>query len=221
MADPVIIVAGSEPKELRNIAHKVSNSPERHGVDVMWLSPMGAVGIQRKEFPGDFSSSMEDGRLAKETGQSQSLAVRILLLEGKGIWSTDGKLMTRYGAQITRQSHQSYLHSMSAQGWWVCQVGSLAETISFVHTTAAWSLKPTHNSTSTRPGPPRPLWGKKGTIDFQLWVLQSFPGVGPEMAKRIVKHFEGLPLGWTVTKEEMLKVEGVGPKTIESLWDAL
>jgi DNA polymerase/3'-5' exonuclease PolX len=41
------------------------------------------------------------------------------------------------------------------------------------------------------------------------------------MAKRIVKHFEGLPLGWTVTKEEMLKVEGVGPKTIESLWDAL
>jgi ERCC4-type nuclease len=221
MSDPVILVAGSEPQDLRAIAHKVSNGPERHGVDIMWVSPIGAIGIQRKQFPEDFTSSMEDGRLAKETGQSQSLAVRILLLEGRGVWSTDGKLLTRYGAPITRATHQSYLHSMSLAGWWISQVGSLKETIEFVHTTAAWSLKPTHKATTTRPGSPRPLWGKRGTWDFQSWVLQGFPGVGPEMAGKIIGHFAGLPLKWDVTKEQMLEVDGVGPKTIENLWDAL
>ena len=221
MADPVIIVAGSEPQALRNIAHKVSNGPERHGVDVMWVSPRGAVGIQRKEFPGDFSASMEDGRLAKETGQSQSLAVRILLLEGRGTWSTDGKLMTRYGPTITRSSHQRYMLSMAEAGWWIFHVSTMRETIQFIEDTATWSMKPTHNSTATRPGAPRPLWGKRGTLDFQSWLLQGFPGVGPEMAGKILAHFDGLPLQWGVTKEQMLEVDGVGPKTIERLWEAL
>lgn len=222
MMEPLpITIAGSEPEILRNLGTRTSNAPEHHGVDVMWASPLGIVGIQRKQFPDDFSSSMEDGRLALETGQAVSLPVRILLLEGAGTWSTDGKLLSRYGSSITRQSHRSFLLTLRLNGWWVAESADMADTIDFVRTIYSWSMKSSHNSTRHRPGPPRPLWGQRGSKDFQRWLLQGFPGVGPEMAERIIDKFGKVPLKWEVTRKELLEIDGVGPKTVDRLWDAL
>ena len=51
--------------------------------------------------------------------------------------------------------------------------------------------------------------------------MQSFDGVGPELARRIVAHFEGLPLTWTATDDELLEVPGLGPKTLRKLHEVI
>jgi len=52
-------------------------------------------------------------------------------------------------------------------------------------------------------------------------ILQGFPGVGPELAGRMVDHFEGVPLTWTHAIDELMEVEGVGKKKAEGMVNAL
>jgi ERCC4-type nuclease len=52
-------------------------------------------------------------------------------------------------------------------------------------------------------------------------LLQSFEGIGPAAAEGIYDHFEGVPLEWSVTPEELQEIDGIGPKTAEKLMDSL
>lgn len=81
MADILVSPAEHAPKLLA--LGKVSGVPERFGADFWWIG-VGAKkwGVQRKELR-DFVASAEDGRLARERGQMQSLDVVVLVLEGK------------------------------------------------------------------------------------------------------------------------------------------
>lgn len=220
-----MMVAGTEPAALKNLPHvtAISNKPERYGVDVLWLAPgKRFYGVQRKEFPGDFIASVTDGRLAKERAQMKALDRAVLILEGRAIWMADGTLDTNYGQTWTRDSLRAYLASCWEDGIFTTWTDSTTDTASHIDVLYRWSQRIGHNSGKGRPGPEkRNLWGRHTNRDFQVHLLEGFPGIGTELAERILDMFGRVPLQWTATKEELMQVQGLGKKKVEGLLKTL
>lgn len=217
-----MLIAPTEPPPLRAIG-KTSSTPERYGVDIMLGTVHGIMGIQRKEL-SDFFASVADGRLAREYPLMQQLTVAVLLIEGRQRWSTEGYLLnldTFTRKQWSRDQFRSYMLSVQTRGVWVVETDDLADTIKWVANFERWSTKASHSSLLTRPKPQVP-WGKPENRDWNIFLAQSFPGIGPVQAERILDHFGGvLPIGWTCTRAELAAAPGIGKTRLESLWGAL
>ena len=212
----MIRVAPTEPDALKRIG-TVTLLPERFGVDVLIPTRIGLVGIQRKQFPSDFLSSVHDGRLQKEFGQMKILAHAFLLLEGRPTWTSDGKLANTSHFKWTVDSMTGFLLSLQIQ----YNVGLLwtedtNETILVCKRVEGWFAKTSHNSMRVRPRPSNP-WQSRNNEDWQVWMLQGVPGIGPGTAEAICKHFGRLPLQLTVGEVELRAVPGVGKKTANDL----
>lgn len=208
-----ILVSPTERGLLAAIG-KSSSIPERKGVDVFWVARGKQWGVQRKEFPNDFVASLRGERLSKELAQMAKLDVAILLLEGYGQWTNSGQNLEQ---AITKQQLWNWTISAAlSRGIMVYQVESEADGTEFVKSVYAWSNKPVHRALMTRPKP-QGSWGERGNLDWELHLLQSFEGIGPGVAMEIIKHFEGLPMQWTVTVDELQEVKGIGKKRAEAL----
>ena len=48
----------------------------------------------------------------------------------------------------------------------------------------------------------------------------GIPGVGAELADRIVKRF-GVPFQWKISQEDLETVEGIGKKKAQKIWAAI
>lgn len=208
-----MLVAPTEPPSLRAIG-QVSSTPELFGVDVFWIAQGQRWGVQRKEVK-DLLASVEDGRLAKEIGMIQGrIDHPVLLVEGELKWTLDGKLMagSGWGREWTKAGIRGLLWSARSKGLWVQHTDSLQDTIETVKLLEVWSQKPRHNALDKRPGV-QSVWGHGHVMDreYGVYVLQSLPGVGPELAGRIWDKW-GLCLELTVGEEELMEVEGVGKK---------
>ena len=69
----------------------------------------------------------------------------------------------------------------------------------------------------TNPSDPTAAWGTPDSRDFQVHLLTGFPGVGPELAERIIDHFGGVPWTWKITVEELQQVAGIGKRKAEQI----
>lgn len=209
-------ISPTEPSAIKLLG-TVSSLPERYGADVLLLTPLGTVGVQRKECT-DLVKSVHDGRLAKEVAQLQALSIAILIVEGKWRWTVDGQSLTARG--WSRASHRGLMLSLQSSGLWVEYTDGLDDTIAFISQLEKWATKPRHVSTRTRPNPSS-SWGKAGSRDWGVHLLQSFDGIGADIAGRIYDEFGGVPLRWSVTAEDLLTVPGIGKKRAATLMEAL
>jgi ERCC4-type nuclease len=218
--EDLIRVSPSEPPALKALG-RATMLPESFGADVLFPSRLGLVGVQRKEFPGDFMASVHDGRLSQQRSQLQRCAVRLLVLEGRGQWSTDGELIVPFGPGWTASQHRRYLWSVQLDGIWVSSTDNLQQTIELVEDLAAWTAKASHG----RADRPKPRgsggWGKATDRDWGVHLLQGIDGLGPDTAGRVIDHFGRVPLAWTATAEELGEVHGLGPKRVAKMVKAL
>lgn len=208
-----LFIAPTEPHDLKAIGISTL-LPEQYGVDIYWESELGKCGIQRKRFPDDFLASVFDGRLAREYAMMKELDLAVLLLEGKGQWTTDGTLIRpingkRWGWTLTQ--HRNYLASVQLRGIQVHTSQSLRDTASFIHDMCVWSNKPGHQGLDNRPGPRGSggYWGDITNEDYQLHMLQGLPGVSGILARAILDTI-GFPFGLNVTMEQLMSVPGIG-----------
>lgn len=212
----MIYVAPTEPPSLKAIG-KVSSLPERVGADVLFFSRGQKHAIQRKELR-DLLASIADGRLAKELAQMRTAVAghRLLIIEGKTQWSMDGKLLGTYGQDWTLRQWLGMLWSVHEAGCEVMQTQSLEQTIQAVQWFVEWAGKD-HRSLKQRPGLGKGMWGTNpDDAEWISWCLQSIPGISSVLAERIHKAV-GNPLTLRVTKEDLLKVEGLGPKKVNAI----
>lgn len=213
-----MLVAPSEPKVFKTLGPS-SKVPEMFGADFLISTPMGMVGVQRKEI-SDLIASLHDGRLAKEMGQLRRCSLAVLIVEGRLKWSTDGVLMGRdYGQPWTRSAHRNLLRSVQSQGVWVESTDDTADTVVAILELKDWTSKK-HDSLARRPGPTSP-WGKADSREWACHFMQGLEGVGPELAKKIVEKFGRPPLQWTVTADDLMSIDGVGPKKAKQMMEAL
>ena len=195
----------------------VSSLPEKYGVDVLMLTPVGTIGVQRKECK-DLVRSVHDGRLAKESAQVQQLKIAVIIVEGNWRWSVDGQSLTVPG--WSRRGHRGLMLSLQSAGFWVESTDGLDDTIVFISELNRWAQKERHVSTRTRPNPSS-SWGEAGSRDWGCHILQSFPGIGADLAGRIYDHYNGVPLKWDCDLDSLLRVRGIGARRAATLLAAL
>lgn len=211
-----MLVSPTEPALLKQIG-RVSSTPEKYGVDFLFVSRVGIVGVQRKEV-NDLIASLRDGRLAKEMGQWGKLHLVVLIVEGKMSWSTEGYLVS--ARQFTQTQMNGILFSVQMTGAWFMRSETMDETASIVRGLENWLSKERHGSLNTRPKA-KGEWGNATSREWGVHLLQSFNGVGAEVAGRIYDHFDGLPLRWTCSEDELRDVRGVGYIRAERMMEAL
>ena len=222
---PDLTVAPTEPPQLKAVATTISQMPERLGCDVAWWGSNDGEdclwGVQRKELK-DLIASVQDGRIAREIAQmNASIPMPLIVIEGKIQFDTNGNLMwNSWGRDFTRAQWYGMLWGMMNEGARVLFTKDINETVQFVQMYAQWTTKQRHGSLMRRPGPFN-AWGKTTNEDFAIHLLEGFDGLGREKAKSIIKHFEGVPLQWTVTEKQLVEVPGVGKVIAKKLMEAL
>jgi ERCC4-type nuclease len=221
----VILVSPAEPKALRDVGES-SSLAETYGADILITGYSKLVGIQRKQFPGDFLSSLTDGRLQTSLLKLTQCTMGILVLEGKPAWSYSGALIGYsygQGRTYTRNHLRSLLFSVQSELEIATQwTDSVTDTIEFVQDLEGWAQKDEHQTLFTRPNV------KKGDMERKIsartkaaWVLQGVEGLGYTRACAVYDYFGRLPLKWDVTEKELLKVPGIGKGTVKRMTEAI
>lgn len=222
-----ILVAPTEPAALKAIG-TTSSIPERFGCDVLWRARGAWWGVQRKELR-DLLASVADGRLAKELGQMQMVrdggGWTCLVIEGPPRWTTEGQMLGDswggVGGRFTHDAWWSLLMSVGATGCGVQVVKDTAELAAWCTHMKKWSEK-NHGLAVARPKQVATnSWGEQGNEHWGSWFLQGIPGVGADRAMAIVKHFGRVPMKMDVERGELLKVKGLGEKTVDAIMKAL
>lgn len=198
--------------------------PERYGADILIvIEGHGKLAIQRKTFPDDFLASLDDGRLARELPLLAQAEFPVLIVEGQPMWTADGHLMHGWSSRWTRAQLRNLLRSVwRVHGVSVERTDSLDDTAAAVLELEAWFRKDVHRSLLTRSKTPiKNDWGLSNRRDMARYFLQGFGGIGASKAEAIFDYFDGIPLSWTVSPQEMMSVPGIGPKLAQSLFKAL
>jgi ERCC4-type nuclease len=199
---------------------KISTLPERHGCDILTATKVGIIGFQRKTLP-DLVSSLQDGRLYYELNQliaSATVTYSYLIVESDLTTTPDNSYYTE--ANLSTGT----LHSLIAK-FYTHGVGFLP-THSPLHTVACCiSVSRYHGSGKSdiihRPKQVSNEWGQTTSRGYGIFLLQSFPGIGPKVAAAIYDHFGGVPMHWSVTAADLAAVPGVGRVRADSLLGAL
>lgn len=199
--------------------------PEEKGADVLLYTKHGLFGIQRKAIPHDFISSVQDGRMARSTTLlSQSCQFRLLLCEGRFRFYPDGKLdmglrvPTRYTYRHVRGMLFDIRYVKNVEVDWTENVHDTAD---YILTLAEFFSKEKHLGLYTRPSV-KGAWGVPTEHDLGLWLLQSFPGVGPSIADSMIEHFGGkIPIKWDCTFDELRAVPKLNVKRAREIWELL
>lgn len=162
--------------------------------------------IERKTV-GDFENSIIDNRLFEQLERLRSSFEKpILILEGGDsdhrltnnvIIGTMIKLYTDYNVQVIRSR-------------------DAAET-------AAILSKFADREQNSDKKKPRVLGIKKAytTYQWQILILSSMPGIGPELAHRLLAHFKTLKRLANADIDELMEVEKIGKKKAKGIHDIL
>lgn len=215
-----MLVSSTEPFNFKSLG-KSSTIPEKYGCDFLIVARGQRTGVQRKKFPADLMASLSDGRLYNQVHQMAVLDRAVIVLEGYGKWTMDGELIDF--AQFTKRQLYSLIASLAFEfGIEVLIVRDMKETIEFLESLESWAKKDKHQSLRNRPGPTKNSWGQVGIREVGMHLLQSFPGVGAELAGRIYDTFKGVPLAWEFNgPEHLMMVPGIGKQKAESIYGAL
>lgn len=217
----MILISPSEPPAIRELGTS-SSTPEQYGADLLIPADGYLIGIQRKVFPGDFLSSLHDGRLAEHLHLLTKCQLSILILEGRPAWSTSGYLIGfdyGQGREFARSSLRGLLlsaqHLLGVAHHWT---DNLTDTLDFVRDIARWAEKDDHTSLFKRPGIQKSEFKRKiSDRDKAIYLLQGFDGIGYGTAGAIFDHFGHLPLTWTVPSKVLAEVPGVGKGRVRKL----
>ncbi len=222
-----MLISPSESPTLRALGTSTWRC-EDYGADIMWYARKRSFGVQRKALK-DLVASVDDGRLSKEILQMQSLDVAVLIVEsgerGGGMprEGPGGQLMGLggYGRAWTGRQLRGVLWGVMDRGVRVEWTRDEPETIARVLELEAWSRKERHESARGRGSAPRDVFGKRGSREYGVWVMQGWPGVGVELAGRMWDEFGGVPLQMRegVGVAELMKVKGVGKTVAKKVVD--
>ena len=203
----------------------ISSLPEEKGADVLVYSKQGLMGIQRKAVPHDFISSITDGRMTRLTSLlAKNCPFRLLICEGKFRYFPDGHLVLsdRKSSRFTKGQIRGMLLDIKfVKGVDYDFTENLEDTARYIKTLAEFMNREKHLGLFVRPSA-KGTWQTPTSRDIDLWLLQSFPGIGPTTAENIIQACGGkVPLGWTCTYKQLLSVRGLGRKRAGELWKYL
>lgn len=199
---------------------KFSSIPEKHGCDICIPTKAGVIGFQRKTLP-DLVASIQDGRLYYELNQlnaSATVSCAYLMVESSFSTTVDETQYT--DANISVATLRSIVAKFHHFGVGFIPTSSPRDTMDAAMGLAKYissgRIGTIHRSKQTSNE-----WGRSDSKSYGVFLLQSFPGIGPKVAEAIYDHFNGVPITWAVNAGELALVPGIGRKRAESLIAAL
>ena len=202
-----------------------SSIPETKGADILDYTPVGLLGIQRKKVPHDFLSSFTDGRMSRLLPLLKSeCKFALLIREGRFRYypNTHVALDGRRESRFTKRQVYGMLNDIIFVGGVpVVDTESIEETVEFIRSVSYFMRKTKHTGLYSRPSA-KGAWYVPTAREVDLWLLQSFQGIGVGMADAIVNHFGGrAPIKWDCTYEQLLSVPKLGKKRAKILYESL
>jgi ERCC4-type nuclease len=198
--------------------------PESYGADIGIYTNQGLFGIQRKRFPEDFISSMNDGRISRETSLlANGCKFRMLIIEGQPKYYQDGNLVmprTMPGHYTRKRIRGTILNIKYVKGIDVDYTESLQDTADYIKEIVEFFTDTKHLGLYTRPSAPAD-WLRPSSNETLLWVMQGFEGIGPQLAENIIKYFGEIPIKWTCTLDDLKKVPRLSDKVAEKIYSQL
>lgn len=207
-----------------------SDLPESKGADILLYTRYGLLGMQRKEIPNDFISSFTDGRMARSLALlTASCTFTRLIGEGRFKYWPDGTVdlgMTKGRKRVPSRFTRKHVQGMTfdiefVKGVVVDYTESVDDTVAYIRQVSEFLSREKHPGLYSRPSA-QGAWFVPSAREIDLWILQSFPGVGPSIADKIIEKFDGkIPMGWTCTLNDLLSIPGLGNKKARDMWEAL
>lgn len=202
----------------------VSSVPEEKGADILIYSRHGLFGLQRKEVPHDFVSSMYDGRLTRETDLlAKHCQFSRIICENRFRYYPDTTLVMDKAVKKPPKKSQvrgMLLDISIIKGIQVDYTEDLDDTVSYIRSIVSFMEKDKHLGLYNRPSA-QGQWIKPNADEVQLWLLQSFPGIGPATADSIVQKFGNVPLEWTCTLEELQSIPKLSKARATEMFNSL
>jgi Fanconi anemia group M protein len=198
---------------------RISSLPEKHGCDILSLTQSGIIGFQRKTL-ADLNASLLDGRLDYELRQiisSATLSYSFLIIESSLSRTVDNGFSE---CSLTIDAFRSILAKWASRGVGYLPSNNSGDTIRCI-TSVSRYIGSNRHTLDTRPKQLKNEWGRITSESYALFLLQSFPGIGPKQARSILSHFPTFPLAWTCTADDLAQIHGIGLKTATKLIDAL
>ena len=167
----------------------------------------GVVTVERKT-AGDFIVSIIDRRLFRQVANlKKNCDHPVLLIEGNPF---------RTGLKMSRSAIRGAL--LNVQTVWnvpVIYSRSIEDSVELMQVMASQFKK------MAAVMPLRAGYRPRRLNTRQLYVLQGFPGVGPNMAKRLLNHFGSVAAVLGASSEKLKGVKGVGRVTAETIREVL
>ncbi len=209
-----------------------SDLPESKGADILIYTEAGLVGLQRKEVPNDFLTSFTDGRMSRETALLvDNCKFTRLIAEGRFQYFPNGNVVLGgydaknrrpQASRFTRNHIRGMIFDLEfVKGIVVDWTEDILDTVAYIKALPTFLNKDKHLGLYTRPSA-QGAWYVPNARDIDLWILQSFPGIGPTIADKIIIHFDGkIPLKWSCTLKQLEGVPGLSVKRAGLLWESL
>ncbi len=225
---PEFLLSPSEGDLLEKLKSraKFSSIPETRGADVLFSTPYGLFGLQRKQVPHDFLKSARDGRIAREAALLRKLPFSQFLAEGRFRYYPDTSVVVpgvpKGTYRFTRKGVRGIELSIRVvQGIDLIYVEDMDETVEYLRYLREYMSKEKHTTIFKRPRG-ADAWGYKDRKEDLLWILQGFPGVGVGTAEKILDAFGGeIPLRWACTLEDLLQIPRMTKTTAGKMMDCL
>jgi ERCC4-type nuclease len=227
-----VLVSPTDRDVLAGLGDKalVSSLPEAYGADVLLITEEITIGLQRKEIPHDFISSVQDGRLTKETSLlAEKCDIPFVVGEGHFKYFPNGSVASSAPREVQRAVFDRFTKKsirklifeiMMIKHCHYIETNDMADTIQFIIDMIEFIETPNHTGLSRMPKT-KGAWGAPTVPELQMGILQAFPGVGPGLAKSIYNHFGHTPLMWTCTVDELNAVPKIGANRAWKLYSCL
>jgi len=227
-----VLASPSEPAKVIDKLEAIrSELCEQKGADYLIYTKMGLVGLQRKEVPNDFISSFTDGRMTRETGLlAEHCKFTRIIGEGNFQYWPDGRLLTGKIDPKTKKPEpsrftRSHIRGMVfdiefVRGITIDWTKDTDDTVLYIKGLIDFFSREKHLGLYSRPAI-KGTWYVPSASEVQLWLLQGFQGIGPQLAENMVEHIGHMPIGWTCTLDELQSVPGVNKKIARQMWEIL
>jgi ERCC4-type nuclease len=190
------------------------------GCDIIWETPKGIAGVQRKTISDLISSVRSPHAHLGDQFQKMmkaGLSHAFLVIEGVFQWSAEGELLGERTRWTQREQWGIEL-SAQRQGIMVAHTRTPMETVACCEYLSGWTQKGEHvSSLLVRQGPQKNGWGRLDNREYGIHVLSGYAGVGQEIAGRIFDHYGHVPCRHDVVEKALTEVPGIGKKRAEQI----
>jgi ERCC4-type nuclease len=174
------------------------------------------IPVERKEI-GDYLRSMNDGRRDEQLyNMSYGFPLSYIVTIGSPSRALRGTKMT-LNAYISSLVGSSLKRAPDGVGGQVITVNLESET-EFVLFLKYLDEKVKEGSFSRVPIMQKRAWKPE---ELLVYVVSSLPGIGAKTANNLLKHFGSVRGVMNASKEQLMEVDGVGPKKAEEIHEVL